>query len=737
MGAIHFSLDLNLVTALRTQLPLKVFVETGTFRGDTTAAVANSFPEIHTVEFSRAIFDQTAERLRGLANVNMIFGSSPDALLQMREKLKSESVLYWLDAHWCGGSTSGEQYECPLLAELSAIAALNEKSVILVDDARFFIAPPPEPHSVSGWPMLGEVIDGLRALSSKHKLWIINDVIIFAPIQAEPDVNEYGRKHGVDLHQLHELATQAAEAVRTRDEKAVELEASRAGQLPFRLDGGLAGRGRFNEAFASSERSERIFAFHLARMGVSSVLDVGANAGQFALRLRGLGYDGDIYSVEPQTAAYSLLLDSASKDLRWIPLVRGAAGGAAGWAELNLSQNGWSSSILEVHPNHVAAENTTRIVGTETIRIAKTAELMRPELMGQIEALKIDVQGFEKAVLEGCGPILRSVRLLLVEMSLVECYRGAETLFSLDGYLTDEMGFSRVSLEPAYYDDGLGVVQQYDGIYYRPDPSKEKAKLHLRPAGKPVVVTSIGGEISRSRFDGVEVGPAWRNDCIASLKSTADQVISVSENSPNTAGITWKKTIARPAVGEMLRQVESEITGSVVLTNSDIVLTDAFRAALSQMNPDVIYYGRRHEVGHDRNDVERMLAMTIYNWGFDYFVLPPTFVRLVNSEAWLPDNYLIGEPWWDYLVPLLGAGLGFPIKKLGARTVYAGHYSHPERFSQELWLENGQEFLEVVSRLQKAELPYSQGLIADLLRPEVNWRDQLERVSQTMCFAIP
>jgi hypothetical protein len=33
MGSIHFSLDLELVQALRKSLPLQVFVETGTFPG--------------------------------------------------------------------------------------------------------------------------------------------------------------------------------------------------------------------------------------------------------------------------------------------------------------------------------------------------------------------------------------------------------------------------------------------------------------------------------------------------------------------------------------------------------------------------------------------------------------------------------------------------------------------------------------------------------------------------------
>jgi hypothetical protein len=89
--------------------------------------------------------------------------------------------------------------------------------------------------------------------------------------------------------------------------------------------------------------------------------------------------------------------------------------------------------------------------------------------MAGIEALKIDVQGFEDQVLEGYGPLLSGIRLLMVELSMVECYEGAPDLFSLDRRIVDEYGFRRISLEPTYYDDVTGVVQQYDGIYFRPD----------------------------------------------------------------------------------------------------------------------------------------------------------------------------------------------------------------------------------------------------------------------------
>ena len=739
MGAIHFSLDLELVKALRKTQLLQAFVETGTFHGDTTAAMAASFPKVYTVELSKVIFEQTSQRLRSLPNVTMIQGESPAALKRLKSELADISVLYWLDAHWCGGVTGGDKNECPLMDELAAIGKLNANSVVLIDDARFFISPPPAPHDVTGWPMLAEVVAGLTALSKTHKLWIINDVFVFAPLAAEADVVEYGRTRGFDLNQLNTVAANASEMVRQRDAtiQALQQQAGRAAVLEIDLDAGPGVPARFNAALGEGHRSEKIFAYHLKRLGVSRLLDIGSNSGQFAQKMRRFGYGGVIYSVEPQAGAHGQLLANAADDPRWLPLLRQGAGETADFVELNLSENSWSSSLLEVTPNHIGAEPTTRIVGRETIYSNRTRDLLRKDLLGGVEALKIDVQGFELKVLEGFKPFLKDIRLLLLEMSLVECYKGAPDLFSLDKFLVDKLGFSRVSLEPAYYDDSHGVVQQYDGVYYRPDHPAQAAPAPFGITAE-AVITSIGGVIQRQRSDGTDVGAAWQGDCIRSWSNIAPKVVSVSENPPPAETIIWSKCATKPSIAELFRRAEESPAGHVILTNADIFLTDSLKAALPQLAPEALYYGNRHEVHVDEATAPGTMKTTgYYPRGFDVFLLPPAFVHAVNKAKLLPETFLIGEPWWDYLVPLLGFATGFPCKKLSAKTLFALHYSHEERFANELWVSNGERFLDCVRGLQKAALPHARGLLAELLEPAPSVRDHLLRITETICFTLP
>ena len=199
MGAIHFSLDTNLVEALRNELPLSTFVETGTFHGDTLIAMAPMFTKLYSVELSKELWEESSKRLQEFKHVSISLDDSPQFIEKLQPSLKNDSVLYWLDAHWCvSDNTAGEDSQCPLVKEIKAIGKLNNSSAIVIDDARLFLAPPPEPHEISDWPLFEEVNNALRMLSAEHEITIVNDTIAFYPKQCRPSIIKYAAKYGTD-----------------------------------------------------------------------------------------------------------------------------------------------------------------------------------------------------------------------------------------------------------------------------------------------------------------------------------------------------------------------------------------------------------------------------------------------------------------------------------------------------------------------------------------------------------
>jgi hypothetical protein len=217
MGAISFSLDQRLLNLLTSVLPLQTFVETGTFKGETLRLACPLFKECHSVELSPKLYRAAVKQFGGQAGVHLHHGPSPEFLRAKRDRFASVPTLFWLDAHWCvAEQTAGGESQTPLLAELEAIHALHPQSVLLIDDARLYLCPPPAPHRAGDWPDFHAVVQALLPLSRGHRLMVLNDVILFYPENLRAAVSAYAWEHGTDWLIL---AQDAREFRRPRDRR--------------------------------------------------------------------------------------------------------------------------------------------------------------------------------------------------------------------------------------------------------------------------------------------------------------------------------------------------------------------------------------------------------------------------------------------------------------------------------------------------------------------------------------
>ena len=110
-------------------LPVSAIVETGTFRGTTTAFLAKTGLPVYTVESNPRIYAYVALRFycqRG--QIHLHEGDSVRFLRHLadRKEIPISKVFFYLDAH-------GEDY-LPLQEELELIFAKWNESVVMVDD---------------------------------------------------------------------------------------------------------------------------------------------------------------------------------------------------------------------------------------------------------------------------------------------------------------------------------------------------------------------------------------------------------------------------------------------------------------------------------------------------------------------------------------------------------------------------------------------------------------------------
>lgn len=199
---------------------------------------------------------------------------------------------------------------------------------------------------------------------------------------------------------------------------------------------------------------------------ISVVLDVGANTGQYATELRDLGYTARIVSFEPLTSAYEQLSAAAQSDPCW-QTRQHALGEDDGNREINIGANSQTSSFLNMLPSLLKAFPDSGYVNSESVRIRRLDsvfdEIARPD---DRVWLKIDTQGFEKAVIEGAGNALSRIEAIQAEVSLHPLYEGETTLAEFLPFMEGK-GFSLVALETFMGDAVTSHLLQAECIFHR------------------------------------------------------------------------------------------------------------------------------------------------------------------------------------------------------------------------------------------------------------------------------
>jgi FkbM family methyltransferase len=205
----------------------------------------------------------------------------------------------------------------------------------------------------------------------------------------------------------------------------------------------------------------------LGSFEIDTVLDIGANSGQFAQKLRHeAGYSRRIVSFEPLSTAFELLKANAKADPAW-EVFNCAIGDSEGKREINIAGNSYSSSLLNMLPSHLKSAPQSRYVGKELIEI-KTLDSLFGDLCKTARNvyMKIDTQGFESKVLHGAERSLSRIDTIELEMSLVPLYDG-ELLFNEMCVRMSQKGYTLYAIENEFSDPASGQLLQVEGIFHR------------------------------------------------------------------------------------------------------------------------------------------------------------------------------------------------------------------------------------------------------------------------------
>jgi len=187
----------------------------------------------------------------------------------------------------------------------------------------------------------------------------------------------------------------------------------------------------------------------LLRRAPDVLLDVGANEGQFARDARRRGFTGRIVSFEPLPDAFARLAKAARPDAAW-EVRNEALGAEAGRLPMHVASSDASSSLLPPSPRmgefagFLAFEEGTEVAVRPLDELF--AQVCRP---GDRVAMKVDTQGYERAVLAGAEGSLGRIDALMLELSFTPLYAGEPPVEDVLAWLRAR-GFAPAYIAPAF-----------------------------------------------------------------------------------------------------------------------------------------------------------------------------------------------------------------------------------------------------------------------------------------------
>lgn len=200
--------------------------------------------------------------------------------------------------------------------------------------------------------------------------------------------------------------------------------------------------------------------------GLRSVVDIGANRGQFALAARTFVPQARIHSFEPLSGPAAVFRKVFAKD----PLTElhpCAIGAREGRVAMHVSARDDSSSLLAMTDAHSHHYPGTGTVNTEDVQVMPLSRLITPHMLPPPVLLKIDVQGAEYDTLAGCEDLLPKVSYIYCECSFIELFRGQKLAAEIVTWLWAR-GFALAGVHNIDT-DAHGTPLQADFLFQRDD----------------------------------------------------------------------------------------------------------------------------------------------------------------------------------------------------------------------------------------------------------------------------
>lgn len=195
---------------------------------------------------------------------------------------------------------------------------------------------------------------------------------------------------------------------------------------------------------------------------INHVIDIGANRGQFSLVARNVFPCARIDSFEPLPAPFEKFKYIFCSD-NLTTIYPFAVSSKSCEATIHISSRDDSSSLLPISKNQTSIFPGTDECETRVVVCKLLSDLINQDDIKDPALLKIDVQGFELDVLQGCSNIIEKFKYIYVECSFIELYEGQAFIDDVIKFL-HRFEFSFKGIYNVHY-DASGMAVQADFLF--------------------------------------------------------------------------------------------------------------------------------------------------------------------------------------------------------------------------------------------------------------------------------
>jgi FkbM family methyltransferase len=204
----------------------------------------------------------------------------------------------------------------------------------------------------------------------------------------------------------------------------------------------------------------------LKDMDIKTILDIGANEGQFVEEIYNIFPEAKIYSFEPLTEIYQSLKKKIEYKTR-LHAYNIALGEQDGEKTFYMSSGSASSSVLKMGKLHKILFPDTATITEQVVTIKRLDNVEGIHIQDNL-MIKIDVQGAEDKVILGGIETFKKAKIIITEVSYATLYEN-QPLFKEIFSLLDKINFKYIGNIEQFYHPKNNAPLFSDAIFVNQD----------------------------------------------------------------------------------------------------------------------------------------------------------------------------------------------------------------------------------------------------------------------------